>query len=129
MTVSKVKPETFIINDDMRRSAVMSGTKRNAEKEKAEKEKREKQQKWGKKYEEISTVARQIKEVQSTKSELLKEADKLYDDAQKPDADMKFLWAKGNSMRKCAKDKEDLIGNLQSAVEKLREEQKKLKKQ
>ena len=69
----------------------------------------------------------QIKDVNTTKTELEKQAVDCYDEAEKPGSDIQLLLAKGNAMRKrTAGEKQKLIDELNAAAQKLLQEQKDL---
>ena len=68
----------------------------------------------------------QIKDVNTTKTELEKQAVDCYDEAEKPRAAIQLLLAKGNAMRKSAGEKQKLIDELNAAAQKLFQEQKDL---
>ena len=70
----------------------------------------------------------QIKDVNTTKTELEKQAVDCYNEAEKPGADIQLLLAKGNAMRKTAGEKQKLIDELNAAAQKLLQEQKDLYK-
>ena len=68
----------------------------------------------------------QIKDVNTTKTELEKQAVDCYDEAEKPGADIQLLLAKGNAMRKTAGEKQKQMDELNAAAQKLLQEQKDL---
>ena len=67
-----------------------------------------------------------IKDVNTTKTELEKQAVDCYNEAEKPGADSQLLLAKGNATRKTAGEKQKLIDELNAAAQKLLQEQKDL---
>ena len=68
----------------------------------------------------------QIKDVNTTKTELEKQAVDCYNEAEKPGGDIQLLLAKGNAMWKTAGEKQKLIDELNAAAQKLLQEHKDL---
>ena len=69
---------------------------------------------------------RRISSVKSIISKLQKDAEKCYDNAKKPDADMVTLWSKGNAFHKVIKGNKDTFKWLTEGTWKAKETEEKV---